>query len=305
MLERLKLEFAPEWMALALFAAVDAIWAQAIGFHLIVTWHDVVQPAAVLAVALALRGLAFSRGALAAELLGLWLVMAAIFEVLSYLCMASSGALADPALQSLDHMMGFDWLGGYHLVLAHPKVLWLLTRLYDSFTLQILYFCVLMGLMNRLGRMRELVWIIFLCTAITDLSAMFLPALGPFHQFGLTQNGGFLPDMAHLISHRNLNFALGKMTGVVSFPSFHTVMALAFIYGFRRLGPISVLVALANSVMLVSVPYIGGHYLIDMLGGAAVFAAATIAVRQASRLVRPRAPSAWATGVPAQAAIQN
>ncbi len=30
------------------------------------------------------------------------------------------------------------------------------------------------------------------------------------------------------------------MTGVVSFPSFHTTMALAYVYGFRRTGAIGV-----------------------------------------------------------------
>jgi hypothetical protein len=295
MLERLKFAFAPEWMALALTAMIDAFWARAIGFHLIVTWHDLQQPAAVLALTLALRGFSFPRAALAAELLGLWLVMAPIFQLLSYLCMASSGPLVDSSLMSLDRMMGFDWLAGYHLVLAHPNILWLLNHLYDSFTWQTLYFCVLMGLMNRAGRMRELFWVIFLCTIITDLGAMLLPALGPFYAFGFTHNGGFLPDMEHLISRRDLSFALARMTGVVSFPSFHTIMALAFVYGFRKLGPISWLVTLANVVMLVSVPFIGGHYLTDMLGGAVVFAAVTLGVRQAGRLVHARVPASWLT----------
>ncbi len=298
MLERLKFEFAPEWLALVLIAVIDAFWARLIGFHLIVTWHDLKMPAAVLALTLTLRCFSFPRAALASELLSLWLVMAPIFQVLSYLCMASSGPLADSSLMSLDRMMGYDWLAGYHLVLAHPKILWLLNHLYDSFAWQTLYFCVLMGLMNRAGRMRELFWVIFLCTIVTDLGAMLFPALGPFYTFGFTHNGGFLPDMEHLISRRDLSFALAQMTGVVSFPSFHTIMALAFVYGFRKLGPISWLAGLANAVMLVSVPFIGGHYLTDLLGGMAVFAAVTLGVRQAGRLVHARVPASWLTPRP-------
>jgi hypothetical protein len=295
MLERLKFEFALEWLALALIAVADAFWARAIGFHLVVTWHDLQQPAAVLALTLALRGFSFPRAALAAELLGLWLVMAPIFQVLSYLCMASSGPLADPTLQSLDKMIGFDWLAGYRLVMAHPKIFWLLGHLYDSFTWQTLYFCVLTGLLNRAGRMREIVWIILLCTVITDLTAMLFPVLGPYHEFGLDRVSDYLPDVKHLITHHNLSFALGQLKGVVQFPSFHTIMALAFIYGFRRLGPISFVMTAANIVMLVSVPFFGGHYLTDMLGGMAVFAGVTLAVRQASRLVHARVPAAWLT----------
>jgi len=287
------LVFAPEWLALTGMAGIDILWAKAIGFHLIAGWHDLKMPALVLASALALRCFSFLRAALAAELLGMWLVMAAVFQFLSYLCMASSGPLVDSTLQSVDRMLGFDWLAGFHLVQAHPKILWLLNQLYNSFTWQTLYFCVLMGLMNRVGRMRELVWVIFLCTVITDLGAMLFPVLGPFHEFDLKGNGDFLPDVEHLISRHNLSFALAEMKGVVQFPSFHTIMALAFIYGFRKLGPVSYAVTLANVAMLVSVPFIGGHYLTDMLGGAAVFVAVALGVRWAGRFAIREAPASW------------
>jgi hypothetical protein len=296
------LAFAPEWIALAALAAVDAVWAQRIGFHLILTWHDLKMPGLILTLALALRGLGQARAAIAAELLGLWLVMAGVFEVLSYLAMASSGALVDPQLQALDHMLGFNWLAGLHLLLAHPYALKLFNTLYDSVTWQTLYFCILMGLMNRAARMRELFWVVFLCAVITDLSAVWFPALGPFQEFGLTHYGGFLPDMRHLMSRHDLRFALSAMTGVISFPSFHTILALAFAYGFRRAGVISYVMAGINLLLLLGVPFIGGHYLSDMLAGASVFVAVALAVHFAGRWIRAQAPPSWtltqATGFP-------
>ncbi len=42
-----------------------------------------------------------------------------------------------------------------------------------------------------------------------------------------------------------LNFALAKLTGVVSFPSFHTTMALAYVWGFRRTGAVGWMVGVS------------------------------------------------------------
>jgi membrane-associated phospholipid phosphatase len=60
------------------------------------------------------------------------------------------------------------------------------------------------------------------------------------------------------------------MTGVICFPSFHTTMALASIYAFRRTGIIGICVAGINSAMLFAIPFVGGHYLVDMIAGAGV-----------------------------------
>ena len=66
-----------------------------------------------------------------------------------------------------------------------------------------------------------------------------------------------------------LSFDLSQLQGLISFPSYHTVLAVLLTYAHRRsalLPPI----ALVNGVMLFSIPSYGGHYLIDMIAGAAV-----------------------------------
>jgi membrane-associated phospholipid phosphatase len=76
-----------------------------------------------------------------------------------------------------------------------------------------------------------------------------------------------------------MEFTLSKMTGVICFPSFHTVMALGYAYSLRRTGIIGHTVGVANIVMLLGVPFIGGHYVIDMIAGAAIFVLAALGVR--------------------------
>jgi hypothetical protein len=46
-------------------------------------------------------------------------------------------------------------------------------------------------------------------------------------------------------------------------------MALAYIWAFRGTGPAGWMIAALNLVMLASVPFFGGHYLMDMISGAA------------------------------------
>jgi membrane-associated phospholipid phosphatase len=132
-----------------------------------------------------------------------------------------------------------------------------------------LYFGLLMALMERRQDLRQMFWLVFVTGLFTSAGALLLPALGPFHYFHVNSADSFIPEMERLKSG-NLNFALSRMTGVVSFPSFHTSMALAYIWGFRRTGAIGWAVAALNLAMLCAIPWFGGHYLIDMIAGAAV-----------------------------------
>ena len=72
------------------------------------------------------------------------------------------------------------------------------------------------------------------------------------------------------------------MQGIVTMPSYHTVMAVLFTYAFRGTGLIGYGIATLNLVMLLSIPPIGGHYLVDMLAGGAL-ALGAIAVQRAPR----------------------
>lgn len=278
------LAFAPEWLGLAAIAAIGALWAPRIGFHLHMALRDFGMVFAVLGCMAALRLYGQKRGGLIAEFLALTLAMAMAFTVFAYLCMAVSGPLVDRQLLGIDKAIGFDWLAGWHVLIARPSLLKIANFLYNSLTWQALYLCLLLGLMARVRNMREIFWIIFLSALITDLVAIALPAYGPFQTFGLSSYGGYLPDMKHLKSGSDLTFALSRMTGVISFPSFHTVLALAYAYGFRKTGIIGHVIAALNALMLLTVPFIGGHYLIDMIAGAAVMIVSLMVVKAAPHI---------------------
>jgi membrane-associated phospholipid phosphatase len=98
--------------------------------------------------------------------------------------------------------------------------------------------------------------------------------------------------MQQLVSGQDLNFALSKMTGVVSFPSFHTAMALAYVWAFRKTGAIGWVIAALNLVMVAAVPWYGGHYLVDMIAGAATLLLSVALVSNYGKL-KASAANAW------------
>ena len=277
-------EFVPEWCALGALLLLDVAWGRAIGFHLDIARGDFLLIGIAVGVLAGLQLLAWRRGALMAEYFTLTLAATGLFGVLSYLCLASSGPLIDSRLLAMDRALGFDWMAGYHFLQARPWLQTILGFAYCSLVWQGLYFCVLLGLMNRKTQIREMFWIVLLGGLMTSLGTLLFPAFGPFKTF-VAPAASFLPEMAHLKSGQNLNFALAHMTGVVSFPSFHTVMALGYCYAFRKTGPIGWGIVALNVLMLVSVPWYGGHYLMDMIGGLATLLTAVAMVRTA--------PSVW------------
>jgi membrane-associated phospholipid phosphatase len=74
------------------------------------------------------------------------------------------------------------------------------------------------------------------------------------------------------------SFALGQLRGIVTFPSYHTVLAILFTYAHRsrRSFPVFLII---NCLMLVSIPSEGGHYLSDVLAGAGLAVVAIVAAR--------------------------
>jgi hypothetical protein len=277
-------EFVPEWCAIAAIAMLDTIWAAQIHLTFTATSGGFLVLAIALGVTVALRALRLSRGGLMAEYFALTLAASTAICALSYLCLACAGPLVDSRLMAMDRALGFDWLAGYRFVHAHPQLAAILGLAYGSLVYQGLYFCVLLGLMNHKQRMRDMFWLFLLTGVLACTGTLLFPALGPSKFYNIETHNGFVPVMQHILSGRDLNFTLAHLTGVVSFPSFHTSMALAYAWAFRRTGVIGAGVAALNLAMLFSVPYFGGHYLVDMFAGAGVMLVSLALVKAAPGL---------------------
>jgi hypothetical protein len=278
-------EFPLEWAVVALVALIDIIWARGVGFSFAMSPRDLAGLAAIFAVGLLFRTLYRDRrGSLIAEFCALTIAAVCVLGVLSYLCCATSLPLVDSKLAHLDRMIGFDWLYWFRVVQSHPVVLPGLRALYGSIALQDIYFIALFGVVCDQARLREMFWVFLVACLLTFAISVFVPALGTFETFRLGDLGGYLAEMKRLRHGGELHFDVGRLAGVISFPSFHTSLAIIYAYMFRRTGPIGVLIAGVNLLMLPTIPFIGGHYLVDMFAGAAVAGVAIVTVRYWLRL---------------------
>ena len=75
---------------------------------------------------------------------------------------------------------------------------------------------------------------------------------------------------------------LHMLEGVVSFPSFHTILGVIPIYALRDRRALMMAALAVNGTMIVSTMPVGGHHLIDVVAGAAVSLGAILVTRRYS-----------------------
>ena len=269
------------WAMVCVLLAVDFVWAS----HVRLTVGGAI-PAGVIGALLALSAVYRRRSRAIADMAAAtaaWGALMSTGVVLSYLAASCALPLQDVTMERLDRAVGFDWLAWRDAMPSWAILSWLLQIAYHSLqpqaALSIIYFAV----SGRTGRIGELLLLAGVTLAVTVLFSAIWPALGPFAAHG----GGdtaYLRDVLALRAGGPSHFDLLAMQGIVTMPSYHTVMAVLFTYAFRSTGLIGYAIAALNMIMLLSIPPIGGHYLVDMLAGGAL-ALAAIAVQRAQRHV--------------------
>jgi hypothetical protein len=201
------------------------------------------------------------------------------FTPLTYLAAASGYPLVDSALTKFDAILfGFDWNVEANWVANHPMLDWLLRRAYFSLYYQgALVF--LIGSVSCPGdRNGEIIWQFCISLVLTCAIFVFTPAVGHIAQVGT----GWLKTLMMIRNGEWAALDFAHVEGIISFPSFHTTLAILLVYAVRNhRWALAVLVPL-NMLLIVATLSVGGHYLVDLPAGAAV-AVISIAI---TRLLR-------------------
>lgn len=213
-----------------------------------------------------------------------WLLaMAASAGVMTYPLAAVSGPLWDARFIAFEQALGFNWQVTAQALNASPllQMLWRVT--YESSLMQMALCVLLLGFMDRHARLAAYLKMLFLSLVAVNLVAALMPATGPIRAYGLGDDlartlgdAGVrqLKDFFALRDGRFAFFDLYKMEGIITFPSFHCVLAVLTAWALWPLRAIGPLMALVNTLVLVSTVPQGGHYLADIFGGVAVALAA-------------------------------
>jgi membrane-associated phospholipid phosphatase len=259
------------WLGVGATGLLDLVWCRAIGLSLTGAVPFVGAMGGFLLAAIILRAFDVrSRFAAVAETVALWLAFAHTDNLLSYLAATPALKLQDALLVRLDHILGFGWRDFAATVTANATAREMLSFCYDSMLPEIFLLGGFLAWTRRGERVEALFWIAFIASLLTCIVSALLPALGAFQQFGLPERGLHLDNLRRLRAGVDLRFAISDMQGVVSMPSYHTVLALLMAYVVRSIPIVFWPVALWSALMLVSIMPFGGHYFVDMAAGAIV-----------------------------------
>ena len=204
----------------------------------------------------------------------------AMTGVLSYLVVSTNAGLVDQRLADWDRVLGFDWLATYQWIVARPLLHLVLQLAYTSGLPQLALVVVFLGFTDRMERLNEFVWLFVMSTLVCIAISWPFPAAGPWTHYHLSSVVD-TSAMSHFAALRDGNLRtidLGNMQGLISIPSLHTALAVILAYAVRStrlLGPFLVL----DTLMILSTPITGGHYLVDVVAGAALAALLIFAKR--------------------------
>ena len=287
----------PVYRLLALQTALVALLLAALGFTY--RGEDINLMIAVLTAMVGLATLLRWRGSprLAAGIEGCAILVAASMAVacLSLLVGTIGFPYRDGSLAAADELLFpfLSWPDLAHSLSKQAELTALMCRIYSTLLWQPFLLVAILAALGRTDSIRRFhaAWTLTLtaCVAIFALPPAqaayvhygFVPADVPY----LTANTGWWPAeiLERVRTGALRELGTDQISGLITFPSFHTAAAVLLAWGFRRVPFVGPLFVLLNLAMIATVPLIGSHYFVDVLGGIAVALLAIAGSRTARR----------------------
>jgi len=197
--------------------------------------------------------------------------------------------LMDATLRAADVALGFDFRAYVDFVNDRPGLIYLLAAGYRSILWQICVIVVALPLLGHHRRAAEFNCAFMLALIATTCISALVPAIGAYNELRLFASDfpNFVPqgyydtlrDAPRLRVGSLRALDLFQLVGVLTFPSFHAVSAVLYAWAFWPIRWLRPLALLCNGAMMAATPVGGGHYLVDLLAGIVVAAAAIYAAR--------------------------
>lgn len=212
-----------------------------------------------------------------------------VASVLSYLAVSVGTPLADTTFAAWDRHVGFDWLAVTNWVGQHRLLKLILSLAYQSGLIQIGFVVLFLGLTARIRQLDEFIDL-YICGLLIAIGcSVVLPAAGPWVGVpaGTPFDASVLSHFLPLHEGHARVIDLDHAQGLISMPSVHAMTAIFIIYVMRGTGLLFPPMIALNTLMLLSTPTEGGHYLVDVLIGG-ICALTLISLRQQfARLQHP------------------
>jgi len=210
------------------------------------------------------------------------LLFSAFGEILSYLLARNGGPLWNSTFTSWDNALGFRWYDLVRWADAHRIVTTPLGIAYASLIPQVIVLILALGFANRLNELRTFMLSAMICGTVTILLSPLFPALNQFAfdhiapaalpNLNVASAYREIADVQALRSGTLQSLRLGELQGIICFPSYHAGLAAITLWGFCKCGVrwISWPGAMLALTTILSTPFDGGHYLVDVIAGLAL-----------------------------------
>lgn len=210
-----------------------------------------------------------------------WMTFAGLFGLLLCYAAAAGGApLVDRQLLQIDRLLGYDWQSYARFCAQYPALLQGYRIAYSTILTQPALIGAVLLLAKREIRFEKFVLANLIGSAITATLFLLCPATTAWTSQGQEASANHILSDLPIIANSWLGDlmqirggsgrTLTRVAGIVAFPSFHCVSAILNTWA---VWPVRIMrwpFLLLNLAMIAATPLIGGHYLVDLIGGAAV-----------------------------------
>jgi len=304
--------FLCNWVVIGLIAAALLVAALMLGFSFKPTSLLLAFAVAAAYLAAAFHNIRRNSGAYSTIFFilgstGQVLLIPVLMTPLTYIAASANLPLQDAALAAWDRWLGLDWPAYYAYITERPSLVYGAFLSYAMIGWPVFGIPIVLGVAQHYRRMQEFTLAFAIALIFTTAITALVPAVGIYDEhffarpdapFQSTAFLDHLRDFPRLRDGSLRMLDMAKLTGIVTFPSFHAATAMIYLWALWAVWWIRPLAVFANIGMLLATPYIGGHYFVDVFAGIAIAMTAIAAARLISTPLIRDAPQAAATLMP-------
>jgi hypothetical protein len=213
---------------------------------------------------------------------GLFIAFTASLSLFNYLLTPNPRPLIDPWLQAADSALGYHWPDAIAWAAEHPLFNEAMRFAYMATLPQIAVLVAVLGLTKRLEDLYSLLLTVTITGTIAVMFWGLFPSAGAksFHHISSALlhlvrpvvDPAYGAEILALVKNGAPYLSPDEFRGLIAFPSFHIVLAVTATWHARHINWLFGPYLLVNLIVLPAVLVHGGHHLVDIPAGMAVFA---------------------------------